>query len=358
MAARGHEVRLYSLLPTSRTLRLGLPPECNRWLGAYAAPAYAAARALPLGSRARELAEHALLAMLDRAASKHLEPCDAFVAMSGMGVRSLDAAKRRYHAKVFLERLSTHVLTQREILEAIPGMRNPVPDYVVDRELAGYGLADVIGVPATHVADSFVERGFTPSRLFRNPFGARIDVFKPTVTPQAAAPKTILMAGAWSLRKGCDVLVEAWRSLPGTRLLHVGAVADAPLPKDPGFQHVDAVPWQELPAYYAKAHVFALASREEGLAFVQVQALACGVKVVCTSRTGGADLRQWARAEGAVAVVPPGDAEQLATALRRAIEIQPAPGTPRDLLGEGRRELSWEAYARRYEKRLLEELGG
>jgi len=36
--------------------------------------------------------------------------------------------------------------------------------------------------------------------------------------------------------------------------------------------------------------VFVMASIEEGLAMVQVQALACGLPLICTTNTGGEDL--------------------------------------------------------------------
>jgi glycosyltransferase involved in cell wall biosynthesis len=45
-----------------------------------------------------------------------------------------------------------------------------------------------------------------------------------------------------------------------------------------------------LHKYYAQGSVFCLASIEEGLAMVQVQAMACGLPVICTTNTGGADL--------------------------------------------------------------------
>jgi alpha-maltose-1-phosphate synthase len=153
------------------------------------------------------------------------------------------------------------------------------------------------------------------------------------------------------------VLVEAWRKLPGTRLLHVGLLGDAPLPDDPHFEHVDAVPQSQLPSWYARAHVFALASREEGQAVVQAQALASGLKLVCTTRTGGADLIPWTETEHAIRVVPPDDPVALAEALQAALAERPATGEPRDVLGRFRQELSWPASARRYEQRLLASLG-
>jgi glycosyltransferase involved in cell wall biosynthesis len=355
LAALGHEPLVYSLVPGWRTERFGLSRRHTRWLGAYVAPLYAAVR-LARGRRARAIAMHALDAAVDAVAAALVEPCDVLVGMSGIALRTVDAVHRRYGATVFLERSSRHILSQRAILEAIPGSGpEPVPAASVRRELAGYERADVVSVPARHVAESFLERGFPEERLFVNPFGVDLEVFQPTPAP--ARPPTVVTTGAWSLQKGSDVLVEAWRGLPaGTRLLHVGPVVDVPLPRDPHFTHVDAVPQNDLPRYYAQGHVFAMASRQEGLALVQVQALACGLQLVCTSRTGGADLSASAAAPGAVRVVPPDDPARLRDAIAAALADLPPPGTPRDLLGAGRATFSWRAYAERYAARMQEAL--
>jgi glycosyltransferase involved in cell wall biosynthesis len=355
LAALGHEPRVYSLLPSWRTERFGLSRRYTRWLGPYVAPLYAAVR-LARGRRARALAIHALDVAVDAVAATLVEPCDVLVGMSGIALRTVDAVHRRYGATVFLERSSRHILSQRAILEAIPGTGpDPVPASGARRELAGYARADVVSVPARHVAESFLEQGFPEDRLFVNRFGVDLEVFQPT--PPPAGPPTIVTTGAWSLRKGADVLVQAWRGLPaGTRLLHVGPVVDAPLPRDANFTHVDAVPQHDLPRYYAQGHVFAMASREEGLALVQVQALACGLRLVCTTRTGGADLSASAVSPGAVRVVPPDDPDRLRDALAAAL-ADPAPaGTPRNQLGTDRSVFSWRAYAERYAARMQESL--
>ena len=161
------------------------------------------------------------------------------------------------------------------------------------------------------------------------------------------------MVGTWSLRKGCDVLIEAWRRIPNVRLLHVGSIADAPLPSDPRFEHVDPVPQAELHHWYARAHLSVLASREEGLAVVQAQALACGVPLVCTDRTGGEDLKQYLDNPAVVTVVPSGQVEPLVAAINSSLNNVPEPGRPRDLLGAGREKLSWQEYGKRYHRELL-----
>jgi glycosyltransferase involved in cell wall biosynthesis len=269
-------------------------------------------------------------------------------------VRVLDEARRRYGARIFVERSSVHILTQRDILQRMPGMpASYSARFRYERELLSYALSDVITVPSHHVYQSFLEQGHRPEQLFKNPFGVSLDQFRPTPAPAKAPRPTIIMTGAWSLRKGCDVLLHAWRKLPGTRLLHVGPVGDVPLPTDALFEHVDAVPQSELPAYYAQGHVFALASREEGLATVQVQALACGLPLVCTTMTGGLDLQPFTITPDTVRVVAPDDPDALANALQRALDAAAPAGALRDVLGQHRQELSWAASARRYEQRLL-----
>ena len=59
--------------------------------------------------------------------------------------------------------------------------------------------------------------------------------------------------------------------MDGVRLIHVGALLDAPFPNHSRFVHYDTVPQWELKEFYGAAHVFALASREEGLPMYNVR---------------------------------------------------------------------------------------
>jgi glycosyltransferase involved in cell wall biosynthesis len=149
-----------------------------------------------------------------------------------------------------------------------------------------------------------------------------------------------------------DVLEAAWRKLDGVNLLHVGPRGDAPLPIAAGFTHVDPVPQRVLSEYYAQAHLFVMASRQEGLSLVQAQALACGLPLVCTDCTGGEDLQAMLDDPGWVHVVPSDSADALADGIRamlpKAVKLQ----GERNLLRAGRDRLSWAAYGRRYAAEL------
>lgn len=352
LSLRGHDVRFHSLVPPRRTRRFGLPPACNRWLLPRVAHR-AAAYKLLARTRLRHRADEGLHRAIDAAAAKVLEPCDVFIGMSGLCNRVAARAKQ-FGAQVWIERGSRHILSQKEILDRIAGA-GTVAEFSVRRELIDYDHADVISLLSQHCVDSFLDRGFPPQQLVRNPLGVNLDMFPPTTAPPADRP-TVLMVGTWCLRKGCDVLTAAWRRLPGVRLLHVGPVQDAPLPTDPLFEHVDKVPQFELTHQYARAHVFALASREEGLATVQPQALASGLRLVCTDRTGGADLAAMIPDRRAVRVVPTDDPDALAGALAESLQDSKADTGVRDRLGPAKGELTWAAYARRYEANLFERM--
>ena len=358
LAQLGHDVSFYSLVPAHRTSRFGLPAHCNKWLMPLLAPfygAYVAAR----GTRLESLANRALTVALDQVAACAVSECELFIGMSSMSLRTMQTVRRKYGARVFLERGSRHILSQQKILATMPDAspgRPPVPSWAVDRELEEYALADAIVVPAKHVAASFLEYGVSAEKLFRNPYGTDVEMFRPAPAPEGEV--TTLMTGAWSYQKGCDVLVDAWRRAGKGRLLHVGALAGAPVPSDARFLHHDAVDQSRLPDFYAQANVFALASRQEGLALVQAQALACGLPLVCTDRTGGEDLADLVGDPTIASVVPSGDVVAFATALGRAVDRAAESPRRRNILGaEARRTLSWQGYAERYDSGIRERLG-
>ena len=349
--ARGHDVAFYSLVPPSRTARFGLPARCNRWLGPHLVALHLLCRTLAR-SPLRPFAQHLLAGVVDRVAARVVEPCDVFIGMSGLCRASLESVTRRFGARTLLERGNRHILSQRAILEDCRGPR--VPPWAVRRELAGYDLAEKIVVPSKHAEASFVERGVPAGKMFRNPYGVDLRMFPPTPTPPPDHPPTVIMVGGWSVRKGCDVLVESWRRMatPGTRLLHVGRIVNAELPADAGFEHRDHVDQGRLTELYAEAHVMALASREEGLALVQAQALASGLPLVATDRTGAEDLQEYLADPAAIAITPADDVNAFAQALDTQLTRARRHHGSRDLLGAAREHLTWEAYGQRYDTML------
>ena len=235
---------------------------------------------------------------------------------------------------------------KQKILEQIPGAQTP-NRLAIERELAGYKLADRIAVASGQVVDSFLEED--PSlapKLFTNPYGVDLEQF-PQRKTIPSGPPTVLFVGGWTYQKGADVLSAAMERLPGVRLIHVGGGDELSFPISEHFVHYDPVPQWRLSEFYAQAHVFAIASRQEGLALVQLQALASGLPLVCTDRTGGADLNLTPALAARIRVVPSGDANLLAEAISSALADKLSP-----LAEPDRQLLSWRGYGLRYAREL------
>ncbi|MFO0991218.1 MAG: glycosyltransferase family 4 protein [Hyphomicrobiales bacterium] len=163
------------------------------------------------------------------------------------------------------------------------------------RELLEYELADYISIPSTFVRDSFVLQGVPPEKLLVNPYGVDLSSFRQVERNDSRF--RIISVGAFSIRKGSRYLLQAFSelNLPDVELWHVGTVSPAMRPFIRQYANDRVLfhghqPQAQLHKFYSQASVFVLMSIEEGLAMVQPQAMACGLPLICTTNTGGADL--------------------------------------------------------------------
>lgn len=345
--ALGYVVRFYSYVPKARAERFGLPAHCHVSLAPLVAPLVAWERFFP--NVAPQIRERLMCAALNRIIIARLQPCDVFIGMSGLIVEAATYAKRRFGARVYTERGSRHIVSQARILRDVPGAQAPSED-AIRRELASYALADRIAVASSQVRESFIEEDPTLApKLFVNPYGVDLEQFPQRASAPPGLP-TVLFVGGWTYRKGADVLAAAMEKLPEAGLIHVGGLGDLSFPEGDRFVHYDPTPQWRLHEFYARAHVFVLASREEGLALVQMQALASGLTLVCTDRTGGADLRLTPSLAARIRVVASGDADALADAISEALKFAVHSSTP--LAESDRSLLSWRGYGERYGREL------
>jgi len=350
----GHDVTFHSIVPPWRLQKFGIPWSSHVCHLGAVLPWIVALRKLKLSKRLQDSLEHRIQRILDARFARIKNPGDVFIGLSSLCVEAMKAARLR-GARVHLERGSQHILSQKEILDALlPDQPSSVPDWAVKRELAGYELADTIVVPSRHVLESFIELGVPQTKLFRNPYGVDLSGFPPSKLLKE--PYDVIMVGAWSLRKGCDLLARVALDDLGLRLLHVGPISDATIPTHPNFQHFDPVPQSRLHEFYAQARIFVIPSHEEGLALVQAQALASGLPLVGSTRSGAEDLAELTGlGVPMIQSVVPDDPAALATAIRTALQWSKAqPVGPRNLLGDAGHRLSWAAYGSRYDRFLRE----
>lgn len=344
----GHDVRFYSYVPTRRVMAFGLRRENSRSLFIYMLPFLGLMR-LTGGSN---FALRMLNLALDHTMAWFMRPCDVYIGLGTVYKKSFEAAKRKFGALTIMEWGSKHIDEQLRILGDIPGLKRQHP-YFAERTKQGYDVVDYISVASDHVRISFEDRGIDPRRILQNPYGVDLSMFGPTTLDENST-YDILIVGGWSYRKGCDLLVEVCRAY-GWRLLHVGPLVDLPFPSDEKMIHIDSVNQKELIKYYAQARVFVLPSREEGLAMVQPQAIACGLPVVCSQHTGGRDLKKYISNPDWIFEMKEYSAQELAECIFKAIELSKKQKIPRTY-GD-KIDLSWIRYAALYEKNILKLLG-
>ena len=193
--------------------------------------------------------------------------------------------------------------------------------------------------------------GVASEKLYLNPYGVDLSMFYREENNKL--DRTILFVGNWSFQKGADLLVEAIEEIDGNNyLVHVGSVGDAPLPKKTWFKSVGVVDQTELRAWYNKANVLVLPSRQDGFGLVLAQAVACGCPVIGTEYTGAQDLVDLMGPSDGIDVVPVADIKALSFAISNRLM-----GDSNDIYFiEGgtllTEKLSWKAYGKRYSEKL------
>ena len=338
------EVRFYSYVSRKRAEAFGLPRRCHVALLPFLFPLVGMERVFP--KVLPRTIERLMCWALDIATIVRMRRCDVFICMSGMYLQAPRFAKWWYGAKVCIHRSSQHILAQDQILSQLPQAQRP-SQFIIGREISGYALADRIVIPSTRVAETFAPWPTLAAKLAQNTFGVDLTQF-PLRTGSLPSDPTVLFVGSWSYRKGVDVLADAIEAMEGVVLIHVGALVDVPFPKHPRFVHHDAVPQWQLKNFYEAAHVFALASREEGLAVVQCQALASGLPLVCTDRTGGIDLAAFPGLARLIRVVPADNSQALGCALAQALDDAIGKTGVAPISEAERQALGWRDYALRH----------
>jgi glycosyltransferase involved in cell wall biosynthesis len=243
--------------------------------------------------------QYMIFELFDRHASRHIaSQTDIFVGLSGSSLYSLRRA-RQMGTKTVLERGSSHMLYQKAILEEEYGRfgmkKTVVHPKVVERELREYQEANFISIPSQFVKETFLWHGIPAEKLIQTPYGVDLTNFYPI--PKQDKIFRIIHCGALSIRKGIPYLLQAFSELKlkNAELWLIGSLTDEISPilgsfSSPAIIHKGPFPEKDLYQYYSQGSVFSLASIEEGLAMVQAQAMACGLPVICTTNTGGADL--------------------------------------------------------------------
>lgn len=213
-------------------------------------------------------------------------------------------------------RLTLAAIEAMAYLNGLIGQRYIVLSAYLEKVVRRYGgraavdLIPIYGVDVRHFAPRLDRAAARAARKL--PAGGRIVFSSSRVAPEKDTD-TLVAAFASLVREGLNVYLLSRSG--GYEELRRRAAAAGVASRVIATDAVD--PRRELPLDYLAADVCVQASREEGLGFSVLEALACGTPVIVSS-VGG--LVETVRDGETGWTVPPGDAAALARALREALD--------------------------------------
>lgn len=287
---QGYDVSFYTAVPYWRMKKFGLKRKTSKSVFNIMSPFVIIEKVFSV------LDEKWLNTIFDYIVSIIMRPCDIYISVvSPHWKRSFKKAKRQSKL-VLMDSGSTHILNQKETFgeywmsdKSLKYQQSYFDKLNIEYELSIYNECDYIVVPSLIVKQTYLEHNYSESKLFYNPYGVDLSKFYPLELIEKEYD--IIMTGNWCYRKGCDLIQQLCKKR-NYSFLHVGPISDMSFPVCENMRHIDSVDQNKLVVYYSKAKVFVLPSREEGLALVQPQAIACGLPIVCSKYTGGRDIAE------------------------------------------------------------------
>jgi len=219
-------------------------------------------------------------------------------------------------------------------------------------------LANVIVVPSKFVAETLLSEGVSASKIVTIPFGTDTKCFTPPIQARSVEQLRLLFVGGISARKGIPDLIEAWRiaNLKDAELWIVGfgeipMVVKSQLPKSIKF--LGKLSRIQVAEQMRQANALVFPSHFEGLAQVQVEALACALPVIATHESGASDI---VVPNHNGLIIDAGNLEQLVTVLRRLDSNRSLLSDWELNLRNSPRDWSWGMYGNRWIRELPERL--
>jgi glycosyltransferase involved in cell wall biosynthesis len=262
----------------------------------------------------------------DKLASRSVKKTDILLTWAWSGLDTIKAVQKRGGITIVEECGSCNKFQNEILAEEYQhlGLQfdNYTPGFILERQLQEARLADYLLCPSNHVANSFIRYGIPKEKCKVIPYGANVQLFKPKQVQKSRFK--ILFVGTVGVRKGLVYLFRALEKLHGKYDFECNIIGGLEEQFKPVFDkyahlftHIPHVAHHDLVDYYSEAAVFVFPSLDEGMALVQLEALACGVPVICTPNSGGDSVVEEGR-EGFV--VPVRAPEAIAEKLRVMLE--------------------------------------
>lgn len=166
------------------------------------------------------------------------------------------------------------------------------------RLLEEINLTDYFLVPSKFVKNSLIYSGVSEEKICIVPYGVDIDLFEYSERREniTSGKLNILFVGQCSYRKGINYLLKAISEMQDDVALTIVGGYDnitelyEKYSKCENIKFCGRVQHSQLPQIYKKADVFALPSLSEGMSLVGLEAMACGVPLLCSMNCGVNDV--------------------------------------------------------------------
>lgn len=282
---------------TKRLFSTSVVPEFAR---SYHAPVFhhTVWRAMCKTKVPNSLQHHAAL----RIASRHIKPKDVVYIWPPYSTPLIRLAKAR-GATVVAERINCMAGMSKEVIGRAfvsAGQTLPqdffLPEDVAEEEMQ-MKLCDFVTAPNPYVVMSLLSSGVQPQKILETSYGwspLRLDVAVNINRPKR--PPVFLFVGSGIVRKGLDLLLNAWVMSGSNGILHIAGQIDnevrkrckdelaRPDVKELGFK-------TDMASVYANADIFVFPSHEEGGPQVTYEAAGCGLPCIVSPMGAGRIVR-------------------------------------------------------------------
>ncbi len=212
---------------------------------------------------------------------------------------------------------------EREMLRWFGRTSNQHPSpAMLDRVEEEYELADRVRVYSEWGRRSMMQFGVAPNKIHIVHQSINLERYcPPAERPKTAGPLRVCYVGSLDLRKGFPYLLRAIRAIGAQHIALeiVGATGDRDcaqlFKRERSGLNVECAPGDALAAYQ-RAELLVVPTLEDGLPFVLVEGLACGLPTIVTEEAGAAECVRPGRSGW---VIPAAQVESLTAAMDEAL---------------------------------------
>jgi glycosyltransferase involved in cell wall biosynthesis len=235
---------------------------------------------------------------------------------------------RRQRVRTVLDNPNGHIRNFQQVCERESQhwfgktFRGHPTSAMVDRVEEEYQLVDRIRTYSEWGKRSMMQFGVPADKIHVLRQTVNLERFRPaSVRPTADGPLRVCFVGSLDLRKGFIYLLKAVRAIGPKHIVlrMAGATGDRDcaslLQRESADLQIEVRPDDSL-SVYQQAELLVVPTLEDGLPFVLVEGLACGLPVIVTQEAGAAEC---VRPGQSGWVVPAGQTEPLAAALEEAL---------------------------------------